>query len=373
MELYITRDELIRALAGVQGVVERRSTHQILGHALLNAQEPDLLQVTATDAEITVVNRHTARVISPGSVSVSAGHLFQVARVLPDAPVHLVLEDNQRLVVEAAPAHYRLVGSPAAEYPTLPIFEATAVLRVKAGGLRRIVDQTVFAIPTDDNRYGLNGGHFEAVEGPEGEARLRMVTTDGSRLCYAETPFEGRFGMGRHMLVPRKALVETRKLLTDADADVDVAFGDRAATITVGGSLLHTRLVDGEFPAYRSVLPSTWLRRVTVQRQPFTEALRRVSLEAQDRASTIRMEFGRDEVLVSARTVDCGEARHPVAVALEGNPITMGFNVKFFLEVVSCVEDETLVLEMGEALSPCVVKSGERNDVLFIIMPIRLE
>ena len=372
MDIYITRDELIHALGGVQGVVERRSTHQILGHALLTAHD-DMLTVTATDTELTVVHRHPARVVTPGSVTVNASHLFQIARMLPDTPVHLLLEENQRLVVDAPPAHYRLVGAPAEDFPPVPPFEATAVLRLKTDALRRLIDYTSFAIPADDNRYGLNGGHLESMEGTDGQHLLRMVTTDGSRLCYAEAPYEGEFGMGRHMLIPRKALLECRKLLSEPDKEVGIAFGERAATFTVGESLLHTRLVEGEFPAYRSVLPTSWLRRVVVQRLPFHEALRRVALEAQDRASTVRVEFSRDEVLISARSVDQGEARHPVPISLEGSPITMGYNVRFFLEVVGCLEDETLTLEMGEALSPCLVRTGERSDVLFIIMPIRLE
>ena len=372
MDLYITRDELIRALAGVQGVIERRSTHQILGHALLTAVG-DHLQITATDTEITIINRHNAKVEQEGSISVNAGHLFQVARSLPDEPVHLVTTDNHHLIVDAQPAHFNLMGAAAEDFPPVPPFEATANMQVKTGGFRRMIDQTVFAIPTDDNRYGLNGGHLESVETSEGEHKLRLVTTDGSRLCYAETPYEGEFGMGKQMLVPRKALIECRKLLIDPDLDVEISFGDRAATLRVGDALLHTRLVDGEFPAYRSVLPTSYLRRVIVQRTPFQEALKRVALEAQDRASTVRMQFNESEVLVSARSVDHGEAKHPVPLQFEGEPIVMGFNVRFFLDVVGCIEEEELVFELGEALSPCLVRTSARDDVLFIIMPIRLE
>lgn len=378
MDLYISQDELVRALAGVQGVVERRSTHQILGHALLSAQG-EHLQITATDTEITVVNRHVGRVGAEGSISVNAGHLFQVARALPAAPVHLSTEENHRLVVDAPPAHFRLMGSPAEEFPPVPAFEATADLRIKTGLFRRMIDETLFAIPTDDNRYGLNGGHLEQVEpaeaedGSPGDNRLRLVTTDGSRLCYSEAPFEGEFAMGKHMLIPRKALAECRKLLDDPEQDVVVAFGDRAATFTVGSSLLHTRLVDGEFPAYRSVLPKSWIRRVQLERAAFHEALRRVALEAQDRASTVRMHFEGDQVEISARSVDHGEAKHPVPIEMEGDPLTVGFNVRFFQDVVGCIEEDHLVLELGEALSPCVVRPGDREDALFIVMPIRLE
>ena len=372
MDLYITQEELARALGTVQGVVERRSNQQVLAHTLLSAKD-DHLQVTATDQEITVIHRFPAEVTQRGHACVHAVHMFQVARNLPDRAVHLVGQDNHALVVDAPPAHFRLVGLPPDEYPNLPAFEAAATLKVRAGDLLRIIDRTVFAIPADDQRYGLNGGHLESVEDLDGGNRLRLVTTDGNRLCYAGAPYSGEFGMGRHMLVPRKALLEIRKLLDVADAEVEIAFGERAASFTVGTSVLHTRLVDGEFPAYRSVLPQNYLRRVVVNRIAFRDALRRVALEAIDQASTIRMSFADDEVLITSRGIDHGEAKHPVPMVFEGDPIEMGFNVRYFLEVVNCIEEEELVLELGEPLSPCMVRSPSDEDSLFIIMPIRLD
>jgi DNA polymerase-3 subunit beta len=372
MDLTITQAELVRALGAVQGVVERRPNQQALSHALLVAREGQL-QVTATDQELTVIHRFQAEVARPGSACVGAAHLFQVARNLPDRAVRLEAQENHALVVDAPPAHFRLVGLPPEEFPALPTFEPLATLTVKAADLGRIIDRTVFAIPTDDRRYGLNGGHLESVEDLDGRPCLRLVTTDGSRLCYAGVPYEGEFGMGRHMLVPRKALVEVRKLLEAPDTPVAISFGERAATFTVGGSVLHTRLVDGEFPAYRSVLPQNYLRRVVLDRAAFRDALRRVALEAIDQASTIRMKFADGEVLVSSRGLDQGEAKHPVPIHIEGEAIEMGFNVRFFLEVVNCLTSQELVLELGEPLSPCMVRAPDDEGSLFIIMPIRLD
>ncbi|MBN1337031.1 MAG: DNA polymerase III subunit beta [Deltaproteobacteria bacterium] len=371
MDLHITQDEFVRAMASVQGVVERRSTHQVLSNALLTAAAGEL-QVMATDSELTLVSRHVAQVSREGMASIHAAHLFQVARNLPTGPVHLVLE-NQHLVVDAPPAHYRILGLPPEDYPAFPAIEAVSKLEVGSEGLKRLVDETVFAIPLDDQRYGLNGGHLESVESPDGESRVRLVTTDGSRLCYSETPYSGTFGMGRHMLLPRKALVELRKMLDRPEEKVEIAFGERAATFTMGTAILHTRLVDGEFPAYRSVLPKTHLRRLEVDRIALLEAFRRVSLEAVDQSNTVRIQVQPEQLLISARSVDHGEANHPVPITLEGEPILMGFNVRFFLDVVSCMTDEALVAELGEALSPCVVRPRDRDDALFIVMPIRLE
>ena len=371
MDVYITRDELTRAVGAVQGVADRRSTNHILGHMLLEASE-DGLRVTATDTEITLVSNHSARVEAPGSTTVNAAHFHQVARALPDGTVRLQLEEGQRLRVEAGPALFRLVGSDAADFPSVPDFEPSTQLTVSSPELRRLIDQTLFAIPVDDNRYGLNGGHLENLENEEGQTLLRLVTTDGSRLCFAQTVYEGDFGMQSHMLIPRKALGEIRRLLDRVDGGATIEFGERAARIQLESATLHARLVDGEFPAYRSVLPPSYQRLVSVRRDDFATALKRVSVEAQDRSGIMRMEVGAEGMVLSSRTVDQGEAQHPVEAELEGEPITIGFNVRFFQDVVNCIESDVVRLEMGTGLAPCVVKAQESDNVLFVVMPMRL-
>jgi DNA polymerase III subunit beta len=372
MDLFIQQEELVKALGSVQGIVERRSTNLVTGQALLEASDSSL-KITATDNELTLVGQFPANVADPGQISVNAAHFFQVAKALPTAPVRLLEEENHRLVVDAAPAHFKVLGTSTENFPALPAFDAQKTVKVKAGPFARIIDQTIFAIPTEDNRYGLNGGHVEALTSPEGESRVRLVTTDGSRLCYAETPYEGEFGMGKRMLVPRKALQEVRKLLDSPDDVATIGFGDRTITVTVGGYVLHSRLVDGEFPPYRRVLPASFQRQARVERLPLYEALRRVSIEAQDKAGKVLIQFGRDEMVISARSVEHGEARHPVPVDFQGNDITMGFNVRFFLDVLGCMDDSELTIQLEEALSPCIVRPSSRDDALFVIMPIRLD
>lgn len=372
MELYINQEELLKSMAGIQGVVERRSTNQLSSQAILEAKD-EKLRVTATDGEITLVSSFPANVESTGEIAVNAAHFFQVVRSLPTVPVHLVVEENQRIVVDARPAHFKIMGGGIENFPALPVFDTQKLLTVKSSELKRIIEQTIFAIPLEDNRYGLNGGHFESIEEGDEGPKLRLVTTDGSRLCYSETSFQGEFGMGKRMLVSRKALTEIRKLCENGETDITMGFGDRTITVTAGSSVLHARLVDGEFPPYRRVLPSSHSRKARIQRLPFLEALRRVSLEAQDKASTIRIQFDREEAIISARSVEHGEARHPVPIDFQGTPITMGFNVRYFLDVIACVGEEYISLNLEEALSPCIIRVEGLEGALFVIMPIRLE
>ncbi len=371
MDLYIDRTELIRGLARVQGVVERRTTNLALAHVMLSAQG-DTLNMTATDTMLTLVAGYKARVQSEGELSVDAQSFFQIARSLPEPTVHLQSIAGNRLQVRCGNAQFQVVGMGAESFPPQPASTEKSSLSITGTALRRIIEETSFSVCTDDNRYGINGAHMEEVKTSDG-SRLRVVTTDGSRLSYSETQFEGEFGMGRRMLLPRKALSEIRKLI-DNDTDTwHIVFGDRSATLKTDDLTLMIRLVDGEFPDYRRVLPDNSQRRVMVSREHFTNALKRVAIVASDRNHSVRFAFESDRMVLSARNVDLGEAREEVPIELSGAPMVTGFNVKYFQDILSATKSEQMILRLGDALDPCIIEMPDRDDSLFVVMPMRLD
>jgi DNA polymerase-3 subunit beta len=372
MNLYIDREELIRGLARVQGIVERRTTNLALAHVLLSA-EGEVLRLTATDTMVSLVADYTARIEEPGEISVDAQSFHQIARHLPESAVHLKIEAGNRLAIVSGRSEFHLVGMSAEDYPPLPGRDDQAPIGVPGSVLNRLITETIYAVCQDDNRYGLNGAHLEQITGEDGGARIRMVTTDGSRLCFSETNYEGEFQMGRRMLLPRKALDEVRKLCEGDDRDWSIAFGDRSATFETEGLTMMVRLVDGEFPDYRQVLPPAHKRRLMVDRVRFADAMRRVAIVASDRNHSVRFAFEADKVVFSAQNVDLGNAREEIAAELEGEPLETGFNVQYFLDIIRHTAGDRLLLEMGDALDPCIVRVPDRDDCLFVVMPIRLD
>ncbi|NOY24927.1 MAG: DNA polymerase III subunit beta [Oligoflexia bacterium] len=372
MDLYIERDELIRGLARVQGVVERRPTTQALSHVLLQARDGGLT-MTATDSVLALVAQYVARVEEPGELSVDAAHFFQIARSLAEPTVHLQLQPGNRLAIRCGSAEFTVNGMAADEYPPLPARDDQAVLTVVGGDLRRLIEETLFSVSLDDNRYGLNGAHLEEITTDDGTSRVRMVTTDGSRLSVSEAPFTGEFGMGRHMLVPHKALSEIRKLV-DADAESwQIAFGESSATFSTETLTLMVRLVNGEFPNYRQVLPGTVKRTVRVPRGAFSDALKRVAIVASDRNHSVRFGFEPDQLVLTADSVELGNARETVPAELDGEPLFTGFNVRYFQDLLGATQSDQLVLELVDTLEPCIVRLPERDDALFVVMPMRLD
>ena len=372
MDLYIDRDELIRGLSRVQGIVERRTTNPSLAHVLLSASG-DRLRMTATDTLLALVSDYEARVESEGELSVDAQTLFQIARTLTHPTVHLKLGSGNRLAVRCGSAEFNVVGLGAEEFAPLPTRSDRSTLRMSGGALRRLIEETLFSVSPDDNRYGLNGAHMEEVTSKEGGNRVRLVTTDGSRLSWSEAAYEGEFGMGRKMLLPRKALGEVKKLADIDERGWEISFGERSATFASEGLTLMVRLVDGEFPDYRQVVPQGFKRHVNLPRDAFAGALKRVGIMASDRNHSVRFAFEEDRVVLTAQNVDAGDVREEVAAELEGEPLFTGFNVKYFQDILGATSGDRLRLELGDALDPCLVRIPDRDDAMFVVMPMRLD
>jgi DNA polymerase-3 subunit beta len=372
MNLIIDREELIRGLSRVQGIVERRTTNLALAHVLLSA-EGNTLRLTATDTMVSLVADYVARIEHPGEISVDAQNLFQVARHLPEPTVHLKVEAGNRLAIHSGKSEFHLVGMSAEDYPPLPSQDDQAALNVAGSTLHRLISETLYAVCTDDSRYGLNGAHLEEITAENGEGRVRMVTTDGSRLSFSESPYSGEFTMGRRMLLPRKALDEVRKLCDGDSSAWEIAFGERSATFKTQGITMMVRLVDGEFPDYRQVIPAAFKRRMTLDRTAFSDALKRVAIVASDRNHSVRFGFESDKLVLSAQNVDLGNAKEEVGASFEGDEFNTGFNIAYFQDIMRHTTGDELVLEMGEPLDPCIVRIPDRDDCQFVVMPIRLD
>ncbi len=378
MDLYIERDQLTWALGRAQAIVERRSTHRILSSVLLEAG-PDGLRYTASDSEITLTGLLPANVQQPGALAVEVEHLHRLVRELPTSPLRLRQEGGS-LVVEAGASWFKIHVLPAEDYPGLPEFEGRQRLQVAAGDLRWMIERVAFSICQDDNRYGINGGHLEAVEDAEGRAMVRLVGTDGHRLSYAQVPYEGEFGMQPQRLVPRKALRELSALCDRqvADTPVGIAFGESGVLAEVGQDRFFFRLLDGSFPGYRDVLPTSFKRRATVERAPLQSAVKRAGLLANAQTGRVKFDFQPDRVVISTSNVDIGSGQEEVPLELEGEPLEMGFNARYFQDALQHAETDLVRLDLNEALLPVLIREidndgNELDRGLFVVMPMRLE
>ena len=367
MHVRIPRNTLSAALKSAQAAAEKTATTPILGCVLL--------QTTATGARLTTTNKAItlsleldATVDEPGEIAVDVGNLSQIVGALPEGMVDLRTGDAGRLLVSAGRSQNKLTAFAAADFPVTPTLDNATTLTMDAADLARVLGQTVFSIAPEDNRYGLNGAKVEKV----GEL-VRFVSTDGNRLSWSEAPFTGDVGIGRKMLIPRGALASIATMAASLSGPVSIRFGERACVFEAPRRTMHIRLLEADFPDYRQVLPTGFKRTVRLDRAELSTALKATAVFAVDGAHSVRFAFTSDALVLSARKLDAGDARNEVACEMRGESITIGLNSRFLAETLAAIRGPEIHLEIGDTLSPVVVKDPAQPTAMFVVMPVRLD
>ena len=375
MELKIGVTELAQALGRSQGIVEKKSTMPILSHVLLEAKKGTDLVVSATDLDLAVSSDHRCEVVKEGALAVSARHLYEIVRALPEQTVSLKKAHNNYLEVRSGPSEFRIVGLPAEDFPTLPKFDKVPFADVAPADLLDMIERTSFAVSTDETRYNLNGVFFE----PAGEA-LRLVATDGHRLSLAERAIGSAFGLKRGVILPKKGLQELRKLLGEVleageeKPEAKLGFVENSAIFRRPGVVLVMRLIEGLFPDYKQVIPKAGEKLVKLGRLRLLETLRRISLLSSDKAHAVKLDLSKGLLRVLSQNPDLGEAKEEVPVDYAGEPLKIGFNARYLMDVLGVLKSTDVVLELADDLSPGVLKGGDEADQGFtaVVMPMRL-
>jgi DNA polymerase-3 subunit beta len=364
MEVHVDRDAFIRGLQMAHNVVEPRQTLPVLANVLLEAQG-ESLRMTATDLEVSVRVTGPAKVVKPGTITISARKLMEIVKELPAAPLALKVLENAWVALRCGGASYRLVGLTPEEFPAVGEGASTGWLTLDGKVLREMLGQTTFAVSHDESRYALNGVLF-AVHDKE----LRMVATDGHRLALAvrQLPVGGAAVSG---IVPRKAVQEVARIVGSGE-EVQIAISDNQFMLRMPNVLLMARLIEGTFPNYEQVVPRAHPHRVTVSRAALTAALRRVSVLSEERTKPVRFLFSPGMLKLTANSPDYGEAEEQVEAQFAGEEITIGFNSRYVLDALGAQAGEQVLIEMKDGLSPGVFKSFEDEGTLCVIMPMRI-
>jgi len=372
MKLTIERASLVSTLAHVQNVVERRTTIPILANVRLDGETAGL-RVTATDMDIAVVERAVADVGAPGATTVSAHLLYDIVRKLPEgAQVQLATgEGGEHLSVTAAQARFSLPVLPVDEFPVMSEGESGHRFALPAASLRRLIDKTRFAMSTEETRYYLNGVYLHAVDGDDGPV-LRAVATDGHRLSRIDAPLADGLADIPGVIVPRKTVVELRKLIDEADEDVAVALSEGKVRFAFADIVLTSKLIDGVFPDYERVIPTGNDRMLEVDGKAFARAVDRVATISTDKTRSVKMALSRDRVVLSAHSADSGSADEALEARYQAPDLEIGFNSRYLLDVADQVDGETMRFAMADAVSPMTVRDSGDSAALYVLMPMRV-
>jgi DNA polymerase-3 subunit beta len=368
MRFTISREKLQEGLAAVTPTTPPKTTLPVLANILVETTERGI-RLSGTDLDIAVTTEVAADVENQGAITIPAKKLSEIAKELAPSPVRIATSGEQRITIDCGRSHFKLLGLPRDEFPNFPTVKFDSSWRIKSGDLQKLIQHTAFAVSNEESRPILNGVLWELR--PD---NMRMVATNGHRLAKMDVPINSAGAPSSDMIVPPKALDQIRRLFPQ-DEELEIARGDNHLGFRSPFTAVYTRLIEGPYPNYDQVIPRDNNRIAIADRQSLISALRRMSVIASDQTHRIRLSFNSGLLRFSVQTPDLGEANDEMAVRYNGDPLDIGFNATYLLEILRYIPTDEVKLtfrapERAATLEP--EGWSEPGAYLCLVMPLRL-
>src|SRR5438445_11974171 len=368
MNLTISKEQIINGLQAVQNVVSTRTTLPILSNVLMRADN-DRLEFTATDLDVTIACAVEAKVKKAGASTVPVKRLFGIVRELNSADIDLSVDEKNVCSIQSGPSFYKINGLSADEFPPLPGFKEEKRVVLPQATVRMMMKKTSFAVSTDESRYVLNGIFLSLKD-----HKMTMVATDGRRLAVVDEDVDVTEESAGEFIIPAKAVNELNRLLQEK-GEVEIRYAENQASFNLkdekGNSvLIVTKLIEGNYPNYRQVIPGETKERVPLVREEFLHALRRAEIMTSEKSNSVKLSFGKNKLEITANAPEVGEARETMAVNYKGPDLAIAFNPKYLIDPLNALANDEVFIELIEELSPGVLKIN--GPFLYVVMPMRL-
>ena len=366
LKIKATNQALLAPLQQVTGIVERRHTLPILSNVLIHTQGGDV-DFVATDLEVQITARASLGGNAEGTVTVGARKLYDILRALPeDAEVALESKES-RMTVRAGKSRFNLQTLPSGDFPRMVESKDTArILTLPQKALKHALGLVQFAMAVQDIRYYLNGVLFSVEKNT-----LRVVATDGHRLSFAVEVLEGSHESVEAIL-PRKTVLELIKLLSDTDDPVTLSIGANQVRFAFGAIEIVSKIVEGKFPDYQKVIPTAHSNHVSIERAVLAQSLNRAAILSNEKIRGVRLVFTKNALAIICTNNEQEEAEEGLAIDYDGDPLDIGFNISYLLDVLNHVDSETVTLTMGDSNSSALVQIPGRDDFKYVVMPMRI-
>jgi DNA polymerase III subunit beta len=368
MNLTIAKEQLLNGLQAVQNVVSTRTTLPILSNVLMRA-EGNRVEFTATDLDVTVTCSVEAGVKQGGATTVPVKKLFGISRELAGGEIELEVDEKNVTSIRSGPSFYKINGLGADEFPPLAKFKDDKKVVVPQEKLKGMMKKTSFAISTDEARYVLNG-IFMSLK----DHKMTIVATDGRRLALVDEEVDVSEKSQGEFIIPAKAVNELNRLLQDK-GEVTIRYAENQAEFTLNDDkgfsvVIVTKLIEGNYPNYRQVIPAETKERISLPREEFLHALKRAEIMTSEKANSVKLAFGKNNLAITANSPEVGEARESIAVNYKGKEIAIAFNPKYMIDPLNALANEEVFIELIDELSPGVLKIN--GPFLYVVMPMRL-
>ncbi len=372
MNFTIEKEIFLKSLGRIQGIVEKRNTIPILANVLLEGSDGEL-HVTATDLEVGMRSSYPANIAKPGKITVSAKKLYEIIKELPDREISFQAKDNCWIEVRCGKTQFNIVGLTADEFPKFPQPDQGNGIALSSSLCKEVIEKTFFAMSQDESKYNLNGIYLKASEGADG-AMLRLVATDGHRLSLIDKPIAGNppEALKRGLILPRKGVLELKRLAEEGDGDLTLGFQDNNAVIRKEQTIIVMRLVDGDFPDYERVVPKNNDQEASIAVDPFLHALRRMLILSSEKSRGVKMSLKPGLLEVSSSNPELGDAREELDLDYQGTEMTIGFNARYLLDILQVQDDLRVRMIFKDHLSPGLLRPEKDQGFIAVVMPMRL-
>ena len=363
MKCVIAREALLSGLQIVQNVVSTRTTLPILGNALVQAADGKLI-ISTTDLDTGIRASVNCEVIKGGATTLPARRLFSIIRELPAAELELEVDSKQVATIKSGSSFFRIMGLPEEDFPPFPKGEGAKTFKLTQGVFRDMLKRTAYAISTDESRYVLNGVLLSFKEN-----KLSLVATDGRRLALVEQDIEFPKGSEVEAILPTKAVQELQRVLGD-DQPLSISFAENQVSFDLGNTFLYSKLIEGNYPNYKQVVPAEAKERIVLEREHFHNAVRRVALLSSEKSNSVKLIFTKNNLEITANTPEVGEAKESIAVSYKGKDFNIAFNPEFLMAPLRNLSNDEIYLDLIDEMSPGVIKI--QSPFLYVLMPMRI-
>lgn len=366
MKLTIQREALLKPLQQIIGAVERRQVMPMLGNVLLRSNESGITMV-ATDLEVELLASVDMDIESPGEITLPARKLLDICKNLPESAKLTLQASENRASIHAMRSRFVLATLPAADFPVIENIKVEQHVTLSQRSLKRLIDKTAFAMAQQDVRYYLNGLLLHI-----GDRTLRTVATDGHRLATSKEDIDIGDDVVNQVIIPRKGVQELQRLLTDSDQTIEIELSTNHIRASVADLRFTSKLIDGRFPDYDRVLPKDGDKSLLINSETLRQALIRTAILSSEKYRGVRLSLDGQTLKIQSHNPDQEEAEEDIEVEYDGEPLDIGFNVNYLLDVLSAIDSETIEIRLKDANSSALLKSAASEDSLYVVMPMRL-
>jgi len=371
MQFSISKNIFLSGLTKIQGIVEKRHTIPILANVLIEAKDNEIT-ITATDLEVGLKSKYKAQVIEEGKITVSAKKLYEIIKELPDKEINFLSKNNFWVEIKCYKSVFNLVGLSPEEFPKFPDFETNTNI-INKNSLSEMIEKTLFSVSNDETKFNLTGIFIKSEK--EGtNNNFIFVSTDGHRLSLIQRNIEENLGE-KYMdgfILPKKGIIEIKKLLENIEDNVVIGISDNNFTINNKNTTLIMRMVDGDFPDYKRVIPEKGNNVAIINRDLFLHALKRISILSSEKSKGIKINLKNDLLVLSSSNPDLGDAKEEIDITYAGDEISIGFNAKYIIDILQVIKTENIVFNLKDNISPGRISPEGDENHLSVIMPMRL-